>query len=110
MFRQRKIRSLAYGSEQNWRRIDGRDVLAVPRAVIVALAGQEFCMPRGIALAEHETDFEMQMRAVLRNALARVRAAAHRADALALLHTLPNRETIGDLAEVSIDGADFQAF
>src|SRR2546421_11631512 len=108
MFEQREIRAFARGGEKNRRRIDGSQIESVPIAMIVALAGHEFFMPGREFVVENKIEFEMQVCALPRNAFARVGAAAHRGDALALFDWLAGGEAFGDLAQMRIERADFQ--
>src|SRR4051794_36306661 len=94
LLQQREVCSCARGGEQNRGGIDGSEIESVPISVIVALPDQILLVPRRVMIAEDEIEFEMQMRAILGNAFARVRAAAHRRDALPLLNGLANRQSI----------------
>src|SRR5260370_19017456 len=96
--------------EQDGARVDALEVLAVPIAVIVALAGVRGAVPTGEAIVEQQVQLEVDVGAVPGNDLARVGGAAHHGNRFAGPNGLTDLQMRINSPQVRVKRIEFQAF
>src|SRR5439155_2296421 len=106
--KQTELRPQAVRFEQHLARVEAHKVLPIPCAMIVALTRKQFFVPRRKTVVDEQVQFEMDMRAFLRDALVRVGGVAHDGDGFARLDRLSEPQVTPDFAQVRVSRVNLQ--
>jgi len=99
---------LAFGFEDQLG-IHADEVLAVPFAVVVVLAGKIFFVPARIVVAIKEVELEMHVGSFFGDAFACVAGATHHGNLFAGVDSLTNFQAVADCAQMRVEGINFDA-
>ena len=97
--KQQGIESLTLAAlrEENSLRVDSHEVLSVPISMIISLSLVILPVPRAEPIIHKEIQFKVNVRAIFRDGLRRVRGAAHDGNRFARFHSLPGFEVGANL-------------
>src|ERR1051326_8109849 len=96
--------------QQNQPRIESKQVLTIPVAVIVALVSKGSFVPAGKTIAHKQVQFKMHMGAVFGDALMRVGGTAHNGNNFPGLDRLAYSQSGPHFVQMSVERIDFHAF